>query len=406
MGTPPRAPGPLPGPWSTALESWRIALDRAGRTTPATLEGYAKHIGWLAFDLGRVTPDPWDLTPALLTGWLDAQNWSASTRRKVLVSIRGFYTWAVVEGHCQRSPLAGVAAVPPRKRGPGALEFPVAWRAPVEQWTTWLEAAATRPASLEQRRWWIRRLAETYGNPWNVTTDDLAAFLSREDWAPETKRVGRSSLRTFYAWAEQADLVTRSPARDLPTVRTPRSVPRPTPDDALALALDRADDRIRLALALASFAGLRRAEIAALHTSDLGTDTIRVTGKGGHQRLVPMHPELRHLLSLELRCRRAGIVGTGWPTPPAADGFLFPSDRPGQPMTAAHLGKLIARALPERWTAHSLRHRFATQAYAVERDLRAVQELLGHASPTTTIRYAQVPSNALRNAVHGVTRAT
>jgi integrase/recombinase XerC len=62
----------------------------------------------------------------------------------------------------------------------------------------------------------------------------------------------------------------------------------------------------------------------------------------------------------------------------------------------------VARVLPEGFTTHSLRHRFATAAYGVERDLRAVQELLGHAKPETTARYAAVPDGALAAAVAGV----
>lgn len=62
---------------------------------------------------------------------------------------------------------------------------------------------------------------------------------------------------------------------------------------------------------------------------------------------------------------------------------VFHNPTTGGPITPQHLGKLVAAALPGRWTAHTLRHRFATSAYAAERVLRAVQELLGHVSPVT-----------------------
>ncbi|MDN5768083.1 MAG: site-specific integrase [Humibacillus sp.] len=169
----------------------------------------------------------------------------------------------------------------------------------------------------------------------------------------------------------------------------------------MALSVD--DDRVRLAVQLAAFAGLRRAEIARIHTRDIEDDCLHVVGKGGHERLVPLHPELRAALRAELARRRVGLPGVGWgSTDPRPDGWLFPSDRPGEPITAGHIAKLVAAALPPGFTTHTLRHRFATRAYRVGRDLRAVQELLGHAAPETTARYAAVPDRALTDAVAGV----
>ena len=87
---------------------------------------------------------------------------------------------------------------------------------------------------------------------------------------------------------------------------------------------------------------------------------------------------------------------------PAEHGWLFPSTQnPTKPLQPEWVGKLMAAALPEDWAAHSLRHRFASTAYASVRDIRAVQELLGHARPETTSRYAAVPDGALLDAVIG-----
>lgn len=151
---------------------------------------------------------------------------------------------------------------------------------------------------------------------------------------------------------------------------------------------------------LAALAGLRRAEIATLHTSQIGATDLLVVGKGGHHRRVPLHPDLAEELRAELARRRRGSHGSGWSGRWVTEhGYLFPSDRDPGPITPAHMGRIIARVLPEEWTAHSLRHRFATAAYGAQRDLRAVQELLGHAKPETTARYAAVPDGALSTAV-------
>jgi len=382
------------------LVVWRAVLERQAKRSPATVDGYCKHVGWLATDAG---PGPWEVTPAELAAWLDDHNWSAQTRRKVLVSLRAFYAWGVHEGQCQRSPLAGLSALPPRTRGPVRMSPSPGWVEPIAGFLTALEAGARQLSTLEQRRWWLTRLSETYADPWTVTYTDLALWLSRGDWAPETKRLARSSVMTFYRWAELSGRVPVSPARDLASVMIPRALPRPAPDDVVRDALNQGDGRVRLAVMIASYAGLRRSELVHLHVRDVEDDCLHVTGKGGHQRLVPLHSDLRAALRTELRRRRDGVWSEGWGSGvPDADGWLFPSGDPAKPMTAAHLAKLVAATLPEGWTTHTLRHRFATQAYRSGRDLRAVQELLGHIKPETTARYAAVPDGAIQAAVAGV----
>lgn len=85
--------------------------------------------------------------------------------------------------------------------------------------------------------------------------------------------------------------------------------------------------------------------------------------------------------------------------------YVFHNPTTARPITPQHLGKLVAAALPGHLTAHTLRHRFATTAYAAERDLRAVQELLGHVSPVTTAIYTKVADESMRRAA-AATRLT
>lgn len=389
--------------WGRCLDTWALVLAAEGKTE-STIAGYLKHIGWLAGDLGARCPDPWELHPDDLATWLDAQGWSAATRQRVLVSCRAFYTWAVLAGLCRRSPLSGIPVRPPRVRGPRQLMVPDAWAEPLRGFLVSLRAKGQTELTVDHRRAQVARFAQVHADPWAVTLADLTRWLSRTDWSPGYKRAVRAALRSFYRWAELDGRMNQNPARDLDPVRRPRALPRPAPDDAVAAGLDRADDRTRLALQLGLYAGLRRFEIAKLHSQDIGDTELRVAGKGGHERLVPLHPELATILRAELRRRREGTsTGTGWgKSIPPENGWLFPSDDPDRPMTARHLGKLVTRALPPGWTTHTLRHRFATQAYRVDRDLRAVQELLGHSSPVTTAVYAAVPDDALSAAVAGI----
>ena len=81
----------------------------------------------------------------------------------------------------------------------------------------------------------------------------------------------------------------------------------------------------------------------------------------------------------------------------SGSGWLFPNGVGGH-LTAGHVGKLIAAALPGDWTAHTLRHRFATRAYRGSHDLRAVQRLLGHESVLSTERYTAVGDDEVRAA--------
>ena len=250
---------------------------------------------------------------------------------------------------------------------------------------------------MAQHRLHLLRLAAAAADPWEVTTEQLEAWLSNPDWSPTTKHTARAHIRAFYKWAVTYERIPRSPAEPLPPVHVPRGVPRPTPGAVIEAAIAAADDRARLALMLAAFAGLRRAEIAGLGLQDVTRSHLIVTGKGGHQRMVPIDPH--GLLASELgaaleRCRVTGA---------SRQGYLFPSSHGGH-LTPAYLGSLVAAALPGRWTVHTLRHWFATEAYRATRDLRAVQDLLGHSRPETTSLYTAVPDDSLLAAVRGASR--
>ena len=253
-------------------------------------------------------------------------------------------------------------------------------------WRGWMLASSTPDSTVGLRLYHLARLARAVPEgPAAVTLDQLTAFLASSGWQPNTRRSWRGSVRAFYSWALAAGVVAESPALLLPPVRVPRGRPRPTPEEAFRDALVVADERVRLALLLAGVHGLRRGEVSRLRREDVAKDllgwSLRVTGKGGHVRLVPLTEDV----AAEIRRRPVG--------------WLFPSPRGGGHLTPHHLGKLVSARLPEGYTMHTLRHRCGTVAYAATRDLRAVQELLGHARPETTALYTAVPDGAIRSAV-------
>ena len=154
-------------------------------------------------------------------------------------------------------------------------------------------------------------------------------------------------------------------------------------------ALAAADERTRAILVLAGAAGLRRGEIVRVNIADLSDDGdapfLLVRAKGGHDRLIPVTAEIAGLI----RTRCAADPDGGW---------AFPS-RDGGHIRPRWASKLAARVLPPGWSLHSLRHRFATTAYSADRDLLAVQRLLGHSSVATTQRYTAPPDDAMRRAL-------
>lgn len=245
------------------------------------------------------------------------------------------------------------------------------------------EAASCSPQTVKLRRYHLQRLERDTGlAALGLTTADLELWLANPGWSPATKRSHRTTLRVFYAWAHRAGLIEHDPAANLPAVRTRRYEPRPAEESDYSRAVSRADDRLRRALRLGGECGLRRSEIAGVRVDHIEGDLVgwclRVQGKGGHVRLVPLPDDLaKDLLSL----------GSGWVFPSPAGGHLTPG----------HIGKLVKRALGS--STHTLRHRAGTRAYDGTRDLRAVQEFLGHASPVTTALYTKVGRSSIRAAM-------
>jgi len=144
-------------------------------------------------------------------------------------------------------------------------------------------------------------------------------------------------------------------------------------------------------LALLYGSGLRIAEALGLKRGEFGArDTVTVTGKGGKQRMVPVLPQVAKLIADYLAL-------CPYDLPP--DGPLFVGTK-GGPLSARVVQLSMARlrgalGLPESATPHALRHSFATHLLARGGDLRSIQELLGHASLSTTQIYTEVDAERL-----------
>jgi integrase len=262
-------------------------------------------------------------------------------------------------------------------------------------WLEWRLAAGIASTSLKTQCWHLVHAADALSHidPLEVTYSDLIRHMaSTAEWSPDARRQHRSTIRGFYKWCVLTEQLSKDPAYNLPSIKAPIGEPNPVPDDLIAEALARASwsPKLRAMILLAACCGLRRAEIATLRTSNIQGAELRVTGKGRRVRMVPM-PDLviQALMALE--------------ADPA--GYVFPGETSKGHIGVEWVGDAISNALPPPWTAHKLRHRFATAAYDVERDLLAVQRLLGHTSPATTQIYTRVRNDARRRAVDGAAEA-
>lgn len=264
-----------------------------------------------------------------------------------------------------------------------------AWVVAIDEYLTTLAAGGSPKTTRGTRRAHLHHVARGLGgSPWTLSGRELVAWFGRQEWATETRRGYRGTLRGFYGWGFAAGYIEADTSAVLPRVRAAEPKPRPASDDAYRAALEACrDPRHRLMLRLAAEAGLRRGEVAQVHTRDFVDDleglSLRVHGKGDKDRLVP----LSRSVAFELRAV-AGMV----------PGFVFPGRDRGH-LSPRWVGKIVTELLPGEVTMHALRHRFATRAYAAGRDTFAVQELLGHASPVTTRRYVVVPTEGLRAVV-------
>jgi integrase/recombinase XerC len=236
----------------------------------------------------------------------------------------------------------------------------------------------------------------------NVHATDLRAFLADrrgEGLGASSAAREMSAVRAFLTYAAEA----QGNAPQLPRTRAPkrpRTLPRPaSPDDAIALAKDAEmaapNDWIGardLAILLLLYgAGLRVAEAMGLTVRVLPLgQAMRVTGKRGKTRIVPLVPAVRQAIEAYVALCPYALAG---------DAPLFVGAK-GGPLNADLVRRAVrgARArlgLPDTLTPHALRHSFATHLLARGADLRSLQELLGHASLSSTQIYTEVDAARL-----------
>ena len=258
----------------------------------------------------------------------------------------------------------------------------------------------------------LRAFLERRGLPLDAAATDVLAlrgFLAElhRDLASSTIARRISTLRSFYRFLRKRRLVKTNPAAALSTPRASKGLPRfLTVDDALRVVEAPAkeperDDRLRARdtaiLELLYGGGLRVSELAGLTLSrvSLPSRELRVIGKGDKERLVPLGKHAHEALTDYLAIRGTLRTKSRAPDPDA----LFLGIR-GTSLTARQVQNLVRRhgiggAGRSDLHPHALRHTCATHLLDAGADLRSIQELLGHASLSTTQRYTQVSVDRL-----------
>ncbi|MDX2156601.1 MAG: tyrosine recombinase XerC [Hyphomicrobiaceae bacterium] len=266
----------------------------------------------------------------------------------------------------------------------------VAYRRDMSQFLGWLSGSLGRPATLAD-----------VGNLDMRAFRSFMAFRRRDGIEGRSLARTMSALRGFYRYLETDEVVASRAIFAVAMPKVPRGVPKPLTRekaadlvaDSMEAQLDWVAARDMAVLLLLYGSGLRISEALGLRVKDAPTamrDVLRIAGKGGKQRLVPALP-----VAIEAVDRYRRLCP--YPLPP--DGPLFLGAKGGA-LSPRLIQLAIARArdaldLPDTATPHALRHSFATHLLAAGADLRQIQELLGHASLSTTQIYTAVDRERL-----------
>ena len=232
---------------------------------------------------------------------------------------------------------------------------------------------------------------------------DYLAWRAQQQYAPRSNARLLSALRAFFGWAVRQGLRADDPTALLQPPRLPRSLPKALAESEIEALLAAPDDsspenlRDRAMLELMYACGLRVSELVGLPATgvNLRQGVLRVVGKGGRERLVPLGEEARHWLERYLAQSRPVLAGKRTLAPL----FLTPAGEAPTRQQFWHVVKrqaAVAGIDPRRISPHGLRHSFATHLLNHGADLRALQMLLGHSSLSTTQIYTLVAREQLK----------
>ena len=294
--------------------------------------------------------------------------------------------------------------------GSSATSHISAWR---ESWLNWLAAerqysAHTLDAYARDVDTYLSFLYQQSSTPNPPDRHDFRSFLATQ----QAKNLGHATLarrvsavRNFYQFGARNGYVRKIDLSWMKPPKRPHLIPKDLPDTDIHTILNVIDsrnqpdwqkNRDKALLMLLYGCGLRISEALNLTAAELPlSEWLRIKGKGSKYRDVPV---------LKAVADAVHTAAATCPFQPQDQQLLWRSSR-GGPLNARTVQRLIEKirtelGLPEHVTPHTLRHAFATHLLAGGGDLRAIQQLLGHASLSTTQRYTHVDSEQLMEVHH------
>ena len=227
--------------------------------------------------------------------------------------------------------------------------------------------------------------------------------LMEQNLDPRTVNRKVACLRSYYKFLLRAGCIAANPMLRVKAPKMAKKLPEFVPEEALngllnsfEFSSDFAGQRDQLVLEMLYGTGIRLSELIGIHADDvsLGASTVRVTGKGNKQRLVPLNPSLKLVIE-QYQARRAYEFG-------ALAGPLLLTDK-GEPMYEKFVYRTVKHYLSQITTSsaqqhpHALRHAFATHLLGKGADLNSIKELLGHASLAATQVYTHLSVDRLKS---------
>jgi site-specific recombinase XerD len=270
----------------------------------------------------------------------------------------------------------------------------VAYRRDVTSFATWAERSGiSSPASVQR-----------------ITLRRYLASLSTKRRSKRTIARAAASLRRYFGWLHRTGVIESDPTAGLSAPRGDRRLPHVLKADELRVLLDEPPARVEedpeavrirddAVLELLYGSGLRVSELCGLKINDLDPARRRATvwGKGSKERQVPLSPPAAAKVKRWIGRGRQQLMAVAERGGRASDtsDSLFLNKR-GRPLTARDVRRILDHRSPVPTHPHALRHTFATHLLDGGADLRAVQELLGHADLATTQIYTHVSRERLR----------
>lgn len=217
-----------------------------------------------------------------------------------------------------------------------------------------------------------------------ATVEELAEWLAHDGWSASTRATYHAHVSEFFRWAcnPANPMLDYNPAASLTRPRVPQRLPKPVTDAELAHALKHARAPWRLLVLLAAYEGLRCCELATIRREHVTQDELVVVGKGGKERMIGTHP----IVWRAVRDLPAGRLARGLSARRISSGGIEEMARIGLP----------------RVSMHRYRHWCFTTVLRRTGNLRTVQELAGHASPSTTAGYTLITNEQRRMAIRAL----